>query len=326
MMNKLPVTLQSRKTLPSIDNCTMNQTDWRDVLDFALKNFEGALAPNTLRAYRADIESYAEFCSAIGIAPFPSSDELLIRFGDFLKAKGQAFASIDRKWVAITRINRFVGFGSIGRSEYFKLQRRKLSKELGKRQKQAFGLTKKLLNQLESTCNTSSRIGLRDALLLNLAYDTMRRRSELVDLLIEDVEFNENSEIGSILVRRSKTDQTGEGSTVPISAKTHQLFNQWLESTGLETGPILRALYKSGKLKGTLPPGEVARVYKRLAIAAGLPEDTVQQISGHSTRVGAAQDMMTNGKSTAQVMRRGTWKSPRMVMRYTERCGMEGLL
>lgn len=299
--------------------------DWHDVLEFALNSFDGALAPNTLRAYRSDIESYADFCAAIGIAPFPATDENLVRLGEYLRNK-QAFASIDRKWVAIARINRFAGFGSIGKSEYFKLQRKKLMRELGRRQRQALGLTKTKLEILESTCDLTTRRGLRDTLLLNLAYDTMRRRSELVELLIEDVEFDPSEGVGSILVRKSKSDQVGEGTMVPISSKTHGLIKDWMNVTGLEEGPILRSIYKSGKLKGLLVPQEVARLLRMLATAAGFSAQEVSEISGHSTRVGAAQDMMSNGKSTAQIMRRGTWKSPRMVIRYTERCGMKGLL
>lgn len=302
-----------------------NSIDWRDVLQFALESFEGALAPNTLRAYRADIESYADFCAAVGLSPFPANDAGLVRFGEYL-CSHQTFATIDRKWVAIARINRFAGFGTVGKSEYFKLQRRKLMKQLGRRQQQAKGLTRDLLELLESTCDISKPRGLRDALLLNLAYDTMRRRSELVELLIEDLEFDEQKKIGSILVRRSKTDQSGEGSVVPVSTKTVGLIEQWTVMMALRDGPILRSLYRSGELKDSLRPGEVARLLKKMAKAADLPEQEIQNISGHSTRVGAAQDMMTNGKSTAQIMRRGTWKSPRMVMLYTERCGMEGLL
>ncbi|WP_062307732.1 tyrosine-type recombinase/integrase [Polynucleobacter sinensis] len=67
------------------------------------------------------------------------------------------------------------------------------------------------------------------------------------------------------------------------------------------------------------------RIYKRLAARAGLPEDVVEQISGHSMRVGHAQDMVNNGKSLPMIMSKGRWSKSDTVMRYVEHIPLHNL-
>jgi integrase len=59
----------------------------------------------------------------------------------------------------------------------------------------------------------------RERALLCVGYDTMARRSELVALDVEDFNFMEDDS-GRVLIRRSKTDQTGEGSKAYLSPAT----------------------------------------------------------------------------------------------------------
>ncbi|EIL90106.1 tyrosine-type recombinase/integrase, partial [Rhodanobacter sp. 115] len=68
-----------------------------------------------------------------------------------------------------------------------------------------------------------------------------------------------------------------------------------------------------------LPLGaqEVARIFRRRAVAAGL--DHAFTISGHSARVGSANDLINNGYTTAQIQDAGNWKSAEMVQIYTRR-------
>ena len=67
-----------------------------------------------------------------------------------------------------------------------------------------------------------------------------------------------------------------------------------------------------------LHPGDVARRFKAMATAAAIAPELVVKISGHSSRVGAAQDMSNAGLELGQIMQAGRWKTAEMVGRYTE--------
>ena len=112
--------------------------------------------------------------------------------------------------------------------------------------------------------------GLRDNVLLRLAYDSMRRRSEVVALLVQDLTQSSNGS-GSVLLRFSKTDQEGEGQIVKLSADTMAVINEWLQQTGLTGGTIIRNVTRYGRIGKQLCPESVSRIIKRLANDAGLP-------------------------------------------------------
>jgi integrase len=150
--------------------------------------------------------------------------------------------------------------------------------------------------------------GLRDAALIRVAYDTMCRRSELVALALEDVDFGEDG-TATVMIRRSKTDQEGVGSVRFIAADTVRALRAWITAAGICTGPLYRTL-RNGVVGGALDEGDVSRIYKRRG---------GDEFSGHSTRVGAAQDMASAGLELPEIMQAGGWKTPGMVARYTER-------
>jgi len=78
---------------------------------------------------------------------------------------------------------------------------------------------------------------IRDRALVVVAYDTMCRREELVNLRIEDIADSGDGS-GSGLIRRSKTDRAGEGATAYLSALTMKLVSEWLRGSGLKSGPL----------------------------------------------------------------------------------------
>ncbi len=147
---------------------------------------------------------------------------------------------------------------------------------------------------------------------LRVAYDTLARRGELVALDIEDITHGEDC---TVLIRRGKTDQTGEGSVRFIADDTCRHLRDWIEASAPEDA-VFRAVSKGGVINGRLDPGDVSRVYKRRAKAAGVDP---AGLSGHSSRVGAAQDLVAADLGIAEVMQAGGWKTPTMVVaRYTE--------
>ena len=74
-----------------------------------------------------------------------------------------------------------------------------------------------------------------------------------------------------------------------------------------------------GRLGGRLDPSRVPRIFKQMARRPGLPPAVVEGLSGHSARVGAAQDMIAAGIELPAILQAGRWKSTAMVNRYGER-------
>lgn len=154
--------------------------------------------------------------------------------------------------------------------------------------------------------------------MLLVAYDSMRRRTELISLRVEDIEWIPDNG-ASILLRKSKTDQQGCGKWIHLTSETSHALHQWLVAGKINEGLIFRGVRSSGIITDGLCESRISRIYKTLARKAGLNESVVQSISGHSMRVGGAQDLLSVGASLPQIMAKGGWAKTETVMRYVER-------
>ena len=97
----------------------------------------------------------------------------------------------------------------------------------------------------------------RERALLCVAYDTMARRSELVAFNVEDIEFLPNGS-GTLLIRRSKTDQAGEGSRAYLAGETVKWLKIWLDNAGIMEGAVFRRLLGQGRVGERLHPDIIA--------------------------------------------------------------------
>ena len=148
-------------------------------------------------------------------------------------------------------------------------------------------------------------------MILLLAYTTLRRRSELTSLRVEDLTLCGDGQ-GVILLRQSKTDQTQEGVLLALDIETSLAIKNWVSLAGMSDGYLLRGI--TGKrLNQSMDPGQISRVFKSIAVKAKLDPE---QISGHSTRIGAAQDLLDSGASIGQIMAKVGWSKIDTVMRY----------
>ena len=161
-------------------------------------------------------------------------------------------------------------------------------------------------------------IDARNRALLAVAYDTLLRRSELVSLEVSDL-VEETDGSGTLLVRTSKTDPEGTGAMLYLARDTVRLVKGWLGRSGLTEGRLFRSVRKDDTLGEKLDASQVPRIYKTMALRAGLPADAVDALAGHSTRVGPVQDMIACGIELPAILQAGRWKSARMVQRYGER-------
>jgi len=121
------------------------------------------------------------------------------------------------------------------------------------------------------------------------------------------------------LLRKSKTDQLGTGQWIHLAKEASGAVKDWLDSAGLKDGFLFRAVLPSGVITDGLGDGQVGRILKSIGRKAMLNEDVVAGISGHSMRVGSAQDMLIQGASLPQIMVKGGWAKTDTVMRYVER-------
>lgn len=120
-----------------------------------------------------------------------------------------------------------------------------------------------------------------------------------MSLQIEDVKSVEKD--GKVhtttLLRRSKTDQESTGRCLHLSESAQAALTQWLEIINEDKDALFRGITNNQRITGHLGAGQVNRIYKNAARNAQLDENLIERISGHSCRVGAAQNLVSSGAS-----------------------------
>ncbi|MDB2531606.1 tyrosine-type recombinase/integrase [Alphaproteobacteria bacterium] len=275
------------------------------------QHINDAYAPNTIRAYRADFSEWINFCTKKGACPLPADPFIVSEFLLSLADAGNNRAStIRRKCASISAIHRYGYFEDPTKHPEVKIAIRKINRRLGTRFRQARPINRHLLDRMLHVCGDDLR-GTRNRMILLLAYTTLRRRSELTSLRVADLTQCGDGQ-SLILLCQSKTDQTREGVLLALDIETTYAVKHWIELAGVSDGFLLRGI--TGKqLNQSMDPGQISRMFKSLAVKAKLDP---KQISGHSTRIGAAQDMLSGGASIGQIMAKVGWSKVDTVMRY----------
>ena len=153
--------------------------------------------------------------------------------------------------------------------------------------------------------------GLRDAAIIAVASDALLRVSEISALEVDDVNLAERT----VLIRRSKTDQEGEGVLQFLGEPTVARVRAWFLGASLTEGPLFRAVHKSGRVQAErLTERSIRRIIIRRVRDAGV----AGRISGHSLRVGSAQSLASAGASLVEMQLAGRWSSPAMPGRYAQ--------
>lgn len=296
----------------------------RQLLMKSLADLEGAMAPNTLRAYRSDNLSFIIWCDQRELLPYPASTETILGFISH-RAKLANIFSLKRQIAGIHSVHQTLGLPSNARNPAVTLLLKKLSRTQGKPQQQATGMTEVVLHQLLAVTDSTKK-GYRDRALLRLAYESMRRRDELVKFQVSDLTYRADG-TGILTLQRSKTDQIGTGFLIALSVPCMDALLAWFEIAEIQDGPILRSVKKGGKVvrEEGLDSRSIGRIYHWLAEKAGITKAERLHLSAHSTRVGPAQELLRRGETIPQIMRRGGWKSARITSRYTRHADLEPL-
>lgn len=295
------------------------------ILQQTVQKIEGAYSHATIRAYRADFLDFITFCENRNEIALPGSEYAVAAYIDRLVDAGRKSASIRRAVAGIASIHQLNNVADPTKQTEARLAMRRMHRKLGRFSHQAQGIRKDTLKKMLAVTGSSLR-GIRDRAILMLAYETLCRRSELISIRIEDIhrqsiETDSTHLITSIFLRKSKTDQEANGKWLRISEETSHAMQTWLKASKLKSGLLFRGVNTNLTLTDKLDPGNISRIYKRIGKAAQLDQELIRHISGHSTRVGAAQDLLVSGVSLPMLMSRGRWSKSDTVMRYVEQVG-----
>ena len=290
------------------------------LLQETIVKIDGAYAPATIRAYRADFTDFIHFCHDRNANPLPAEPHLVVQYICKLTGSGRSSASIRRALCGLSAIHKLNRFEDPTKDPDVTLEMRRMHRKLGRSCSQAGSINADTLDRLLLATDGSIR-GTRDRALLLVAYDTLCRRSELVSLQVKDVKINVKNgiETSSILLRKSKTDQDSTGKWLHLSQRVHLALVEWIKELPEGQEYLMVGIDRGGRIsRSSLGFGQVNRIYKRIARHAGLDELAIERISGHSMRVGAAQDLLNSGASMSIIMQRVRWSKTDTVMRYLE--------
>ena len=304
----------TEKANPLLDLNRANQ-----LLQETIIKIEGAYAPSTIRAYRADFRDFIHFCHERNGNALPTEPHLVVQYICKLTASGRSSASIRRALCGLSAIHKLNRFDDPTKDPDVTLEMRRMHRKLGRSSSQAGSINADTLDKLLLATDDSIR-GIRDRALLLVAYDTLCRRSELVSLQVKDVKINIKNgiETSSVLLRKSKTDQDSTGKWLHLSQRAHLALAEWIKKLPEGREMLFCGLNRALDFSANIGAGQINRIYKRIARKAGLNESEIEGISGHSMRVGAAQDLLSSGASMPIIMQRGRWSKTDTVMRYLE--------
>jgi integrase len=278
----------------------------------------------TLRAYRADWRHFETWCQLQRFVALPASPEIVAFYlGEF--GGRQAAATLTRRLTSINKVHRAAGHPApalmqhLAVGETLKGIRRTHGTEQTPKQPLFTENLRAMINRLPDTT-----IGIRDQALLLIGFAGALRRSELVNVRLEDVA--ETKEGLVIRIRRSKTDQEGKGRQVAIPyGSVHETCpvracREWIAAGELSQGPLFRRIDRHGHVNNrALHRDSIGAIVKRAAEAAGLDPKVY---AGHSLRAGLCTQAYINGTRELDIMRQTGHKSLETVRKYIRGRGL----
>ena len=319
-----------------------------------------AWSTNTKRAFVSDLKLWSDWCCFHGIDPVAVEPPFVAEWVRALSGldtvtpslSKRAPATIARYLVHVGMAYRMAGMADPTRAPLVKLEVKAMRRKQGVRQRQARAIRFKgdvadldspatglCVLHLLKACRRDW-LGLRDAALLRIAYDTGCRRSELVAIQVDHIEAN-GAGGGALFIPASKTDVEGEGAYAYLSPSTMAAIRAWKNAVAIREGPLLRrvAMHFDGTVRTigskALHANSITLIYRRLVRDAhdqgllGLMneerlEHLVKEISSHSVRVGVAQDNFAAGEGLPAIMQAYRWRDPATVMRYGAKLAAQG--
>jgi len=273
-----------------------------------LKNIKSSKSENTIRAYKSDFQDFVNFCSSNNFKSLPTDPKSVALYITELSFRSKV-STLKRRLASISVIHRLKG-------HYIDIKHPLIIENLLgiQRKKGVFQKSKKpiLLDELKkivgsiesSTINQKKK--LRDKALILIGFSGGFRRSELVNIWIDDLEFVKEGV--KIFIKRSKTDQSGEGM---IKAIPYFKDPNFCAVTSLKK--YLENLENKNSLVFDLSDKMVSILIKKYLLAANIDPS---KYSGHSLRSGFATVASEYGADEKSIMNMTGHKTTQMVRRY----------
>jgi len=302
-------------------------TDIKILQEETLLNLQSSKAINTVRAYKSDFNDFGLFCAKNEFKSLPSEPKIVSLYLTHLATKNLKMSTLKRRLVSIGVIHRLKG-------HYFDTKHPSIIENIMgiKRRKGSIQKGKKpiLINNLRAIINAIDQQDkkeikkLRDRSIILIGFSGGFRRNEIVSLDYTDLDFV--TEGLKINIRRSKTDQFGEGSIKALPYFDNSQYcpvislKNWLSASKINSGALFRRFSKGSKLsRNRLTDQTVALIIKEYLNLAGIDS---KHYSGHSLRSGFATSTAESGAEERSIMAMTGHKSTEMVRRYIKEANL----
>ena len=296
-------------------------TDVKALHEETLNNLKSSKASNTIRAYRSDFKDFGAFCAKNGLKSLPSEPKIVSLYLTHLSIKDAKMSTLRRRLVSIGVIHKLKGHYLDTKHPIIVENIMGISRKKGNYQR---GKKPILINHLKAIVDvidkqTTTEIKkIRDKAIILIGFGGGFRRAELISIDFEDLEFVQEGV--KIIIRRSKTDQFGEGMIKGLPYFSNQTYcpvlhlKKWLDISSIKSGPIFRKFNKGFSLSDNrLTDQSVALLLKSYLSIAGIEN---KNYSGHSLRSGFATVSAESGADERSIMAMTGHKTTQMVRRY----------
>ena len=296
-------------------------TDIKALQEETLLNLQSSKANNTVRAYKSDFNDFGIFCAQNGFKSLPSDPKIVSLYLTHLSIKDAKMSTLKRRLVSIGVIHKLKGHYLDTKhpaiiENIMGIKRRKGSVQKSKKPILISHL-KQLINAIDEEDKEEIK-KLRNRSIILIGFSGGFRRNEIVSLDWDDLDFV--PEGLKINIKRSKTDQFGEGFTKALPYFESSQYcpvvslKNWIEISKITSGPLFRRFIKGSKLsENRLTDQTVALLIKEYLNLAGIDS---KNYSGHSLRSGFATSAAESGVEERSIMAMTGHKSTEMVRRY----------
>ncbi len=285
-------------------------TDVKSLEIETLKNLKNSKSNNTLRAYQSDFKDFSSFCYKNGFNSMPTQPKIIALYITNL-SKTSKFSTLKRRIASISVIHKLKGHYLDTKHPIIMENLHGIKRTLGSRQKAKKPL---LINDLKLIIQVIDENKIRDKALILLGFAGGFRRSELVNIVHDDIEFVDEGV--KILIKRSKTDQSGEGIIKAIPYFDNKNFCPVLT---LKNYIKIKTNTENDEKLFKISDKSVALIIKKYAQKAGLDSS---KYAGHSLRSGFATTAAEFGAEERNIMAMTGHKTTQMVRRYIQEANL----
>jgi site-specific recombinase XerD len=302
-------------------------TDIKALQQETLLNLQNSKANNTVRAYKSDFNDFGLFCAQNGFKSLPSEPKIVALYLTYLSTKDLKMSTLKRRLVSIGVIHKIKGHYLDTKhpsiiENIMGIKRRKGSIQQGKKPL-LIKILKQIINVIDKAKNEEIK-KLRDRSIILIGFSGGFRRNEIVSLDYEDLDFVQEGL--KISLKRSKTDQYGEGSVKGLPYFDNSQYcpvvsiRKWIETSKINSVPFFRRFSKGSKISDNrLSDQTVALIIKDYLKKAGIES---RNYSGHSLRSGFATSAAESGAEERSIMAMTGHKSTEMVRRYIKEANL----